>query len=310
MKLELTIPENKQFDVVGLGMNAIDHIVTVPCYPQENTKSRLSHYEIQGGGQVGTGLAALSRLGAKVKHLGKVGTDWQGDLSIKLLQDEEIDVSDVIRVEEASNQFAFIIVNESTGNRTIMAHRHPGLHLNPGDFTKEAVTSAKILYLDGSGSDCVLEAAQWAKQNGMAVFIDVERMKEKVPEMMNLADVIIASEHFAEENYPGMSCEHFLKQLNKEYNPAFCGITLGEQGSLGYAKNQFIKVKAYPVEVVDTTGAGDIYHAAFAYGILQDWDVEYLMKFSSAAAALKCRHTGGRKGAPTLTKVLDFMKSG
>jgi sulfofructose kinase len=307
MKLEITIPENRPFDVVGLGMNAIDHTVTVPCYPQENTKTRLSHYEIQGGGQIGNGLTSLARLGAKVKHLGKVGTDWQGELSLKLMQDEGIDVSDVIRVEGASNQFAFIIVNECTGDRTIMAHRHPNLHLNPGDFTREALTSAKILYLDGSGSDCALESAQLAKQDGMPVFIDVERMKERVPEMMSLADVIISSESFAEENYPGINREDFLKRIKKEYNPAFCGITLGDKGSLGYINGEIIRASAYPVEVVDTTGAGDIYHAAFVYGMLQNWDVEYIMQFSSAAAALKCRHPGGRKGAPTLQDVLNFL---
>lgn len=308
MKLEITIPKNKKFDVVGMGMNAIDHLITVPSYPSEDTKTRMSGYEIQGGGQMGTGLTQLQRLGAKTKYLGKVGDDWQGELSLKLLRDEGADVSSVIKVENCKNQFAIIIVNENTGTRTIITHRPPELKLRVGDFSRESVTSGKILFVDGSGADCALQAVRWANQEKIPVVMDVERIKDKIPEMMDLADIVIASRSFAEEVCPGKDYKQFLKYLNDTYNTVFSGITLGERGSMGYTQGRFIEVPAYPVKVKDTTGAGDIYHAAFVYGTLQQWDVEKIMKFSSAAAALKCRHVGGRKGAPGLDEVLGVLK--
>jgi sugar/nucleoside kinase (ribokinase family) len=237
-----------------------------------------------------------------------VGDDWQGELALKLLKEANIDVSYVNQFKNSTNQCSFIIVNEYTGERTIITHPMQPDY-SKGDYPKEAAISGKMLYLDSSGGACALEIAEWAKGEGIPIIMDIERTKDKTPQMLSLADIVIASENFAQEQCPGKDRRDFLLFLSKTYNPRFSGVTLGEKGSLGYINEEFISVPAFPVKVVDTTGAGDVYHAAFAYGALNEWDVEYIMKFSTAAAALKCQRLGGRKGAPTFEEVTKFLES-
>jgi sugar/nucleoside kinase (ribokinase family) len=308
MKLNLKFPAGKEFDAVGLGLTAIDHLITLPAFPERGTKSRLSHYEAQGGGQIGTGFSALARLGLKVKFLGKVGGDPQGELSLKLLQEEGVDTSHVVVEAEASTQFAFILVEEGTGERTILWHRHPALTFGLGDFPRPAVTAGRILHLDGHEVPFSIQAARWAREEGIPVLLDAERMKDGTMDLLPLADILISDERFCNLLCPGKSPEEFLAHLDREYHPVFCAVTLGERGSLGLFRGAYVHSPAFRVDVVDTTGAGDVYHAGFLYGALQNWEIPQIMRFAGAAAALKCRHRGGRKGAPHLCQVTDFLE--
>ncbi len=289
-------------------MNAIDHIITVPGYPEPNSKTRLKEYNLQGGGQIGNSLAALARLGLKTRCLGKVGDDWQGELSLKLLKEAGVDVSFVIQEKNCTNQFAFIIVDERNGNRTIMAHRHKKLEFEPGDFPKKAILSGKILFLDGSGKKCSLDAIRLAQKAGIPVVLDVERMKDYLEDMLGLADVIIAAETFKDAICPGENWEKFLEIIFRKYSPRYCGITLGEKGSAGFDGKNLYYAPSYPARVADTTGAGDIYHAAFIFGLLQEWDIGRVILFSNAAAGLKCEHIGARAGAPEFEEVERLME--
>lgn len=309
MKLELNIPCNKPFDAVGIGLNAIDHIIVMPKFPERGTKSRISKFVKAGGGQMGTGFSALARLGLKVKYLGKVGDDEMGRLSMDLLSREGVDISDMVVEPDTVSQYAFIVVEEGTGERTIMWQRDAGLEFKPGDFSRDGVTSGKILHMDGHEVPFLIQAAKWAREEGIPVFIDAERVKDRTFELLPLADVLISDERFLNLICPGKSYREFLIHVKERFNPHFAAITLGERGSLGYYKGEFIHVPAFRVNVADTTGAGDVYHAAFVYGMLQEWDVREIMRFSSAVAALKCRKYGGRDGAPTLQGVTDFLKS-
>lgn len=308
MKLNLNFPQNKPFDAVGLGLTAIDHVITIPYFPAQNTKMPLTDYQIHGGGQIGTGLTALSRLGLKVKFLGKVGGDPMGELSLKLLKDEGINVDDAVTEKEASTQFAFILVDQSTGMRNIFWHRHPLLSFREEDFSKEAITSGRILQIDGHEVAASIRGARFAKEEGIPVLLDAERLKDGTTELMKLADIIIADENMASLLCPGKTSREFLHHIDKTYRPVFCAVTLGEKGSLGLFRDTFIPIPAYKVNVTDTTGAGDVYHAAFLYGALQNWEIPQIMRFSGAAAALKCLHPGGRKGAPTLAQIKDLMQ--
>ena len=309
MKLNIKFPDNKPFDAVGLGLNAIDHLIILPKYPERGTKNRINKFIKAGGGQIGTGFSALARLGLKVKYLGKIGDDEMGKLSMSLLEREGVDVSDVVVEPEAVSQFAFIVVEEETGERTIMWQRHPDLVFKPGDFSRKTVTSGKILHMDGHEVPFLIKAAKWAKEDGIPILIDAERVKDRTFELLPLADVLISDERFLNLVSPGKSYREFLVHVKERFNPHFCAITLGERGSLGYFNGEFVHVPAFKVNVADTTGAGDVYHAAFVYGMLQEWDVREIMRFSSAAAAMKCRKYGGRDGAPRLKEAMEFLES-
>lgn len=305
MRLDFSFPP-KPFDVVGLGLTAIDHLIILPRFPEEGTKNRISNFIRTGGGQMGSGTTAQARLGLKVRFLGKVGGDDLGRLSLELLEKEGIDISQVRTEPGAFTQVAYIIVDEARGERTIMWRRHPDLSFFPGDFTREAVTSGKILHLDAHEVPFSIKAAKWAKEEGIPILIDAERVKDQTYDLLPMADVIIADQRFSGLLCPGKDSHEFLVEVKKRFNPRFCAVTLGEEGSLAYFKEQFIHIPAYRMKVVDSTGAGDVYHAAFACGMLKNWPVGDIMRFSSAAAALKCGNYGGRS-SPTLDEVKEFM---
>jgi sugar/nucleoside kinase (ribokinase family) len=286
----------------------VDNLIIVPAFPEKNTKSPLNDVVVTGGGQIANAFSFLARVGLKVKYLGKFGDDANGFFSAKTLETEGVDISDAVFETDCTNQFAYIIVDESAGERTIMWHRHPKLNFNPGDFTKEAVTSGKILHLDGHEVPFSIQAAKWAREENIPVLVDAERLKEGTPELLHLADVLIADEHFCKLLCPGMDYDQILHIMQERFNPRFCAVTLGEKGSLGLFNDELIHIPAYSVPVLDTTGCGDVYHAGFVYGMLKEWDIPDIMRFSSAAAALKCRKYGGRLGAPTLDEIEKFME--
>ncbi|MCE1246697.1 MAG: PfkB family carbohydrate kinase [Firmicutes bacterium] len=310
MKLNIPIPSEKPFDAVGLGLNAVDNLIIVPGFPERNTKSPLNKVVVTGGGQIANAFSFLARIGMKVKYLGKFGDDENGRFSMDSLKSEGVDLLDAVVEDDCTNQYAYIIVDESTGERTIMWHRHPKLHFMPADFSKEAVTSGKILHLDGHEVPFSIQAAKWAQEEGIPVLVDAERLKEGTLDLLPLADVLIADEHFCRLLCPGMDYDQILHVMQERFSPRFCAITLGEKGSLGLFSDELIHMPAYQVPVLDTTGCGDVYHAAFVYGMVKEWEIPDIMKFASAAAALKCRNYGGRIGAPHLDEIEKLMKTG
>lgn len=307
MRFNFNFLPNKEFDVVGLGLTAIDHLIIMENFPQQNTKSRIKDLIIDGGGQMGSGTVALARLGLKARFLGKAGDDDSGKLTLQLLQKEGIDTRYVKIEKEAYTQIAYIIVDESTGERTIMWRRHPHLTFFDGDFPREAVVSGKILHLDAHEVPFSIQAAKWAKEEGIPILIDAERIKDRTFELLPYGDILIADENFSTLLCPDNNTEETLLVIKEKFNPVFCAITLGEQGCVGLFENEFIYIPAYPVKTVDSTGAGDVYHASFIYGVLQNWEIPEIMRFASAAAALKCTGYGGRN-SHTLEQVISFMK--
>ena len=300
-----TIPH---FDVVGLGLNAMDYITVLPWFPKPQTKVPVQEVRLEPGGQVATALTTCCRLGLTGSYIGSVGSDPLGTIQVESLQQEGIDTSRVRIVEGATSQMAFVLVEDGVGERTILWHRDSKLLFPPSDLTPEAVTSGRILHLDGRDSGAALQAAQWAREAGIPVVIDIDQIYDSTtPDLLALVDYLIAAEDFA-LNLTGHSDEELaVKELSARFPQATTGITLGVRGSIFLDGGRILRSPAFDVAVRDTTGAGDIFHGAFIYGVLEGWVLGRIVRFASATAAMKCRELGARTGIPRLEEVESFL---
>jgi len=306
MRFNLTFPKNKPFDVVGMGLNSVDFLVLLPEYPVSNSKMRIRRFEKSGGGQVATALVALSRWGTRTKYIGKVGGDELGQYALESIRQAGVDVSSVALESQASNQFAAIIIDGTSGDRTILWDRDDRLMYRDGELKKGDVCSGKVLFLDGHDIRAALQCARWAREEHIPVVLDVDKVESLTPELIKDIDFVVTGSRFP-TLFTGISDrEKAFLELQKHISGFLC-TTLGSEGAMALVEGEILYVKGFKTNVVDTTGAGDVFHAGFIYGLLQNWDSEKILQFANAAAALKCRELGGRKGVPTLREVQGFL---
>jgi len=298
--------QDKPFDVVGMGLNSVDFLTVVPQFPTLNSKMKMLRFSKQGGGQVATAMVALSRWGVKTKYIGKIGEDELGQFSLHSIQQEGVDVSSVTIEPNATNQFAMIIVDGPTGERTILWNRDERLMYRAGELRKEEVCSGKLLHLDGHDIRAAIQCARWAKEEKIPTVIDIDKVEPLTSELIQEIDFVITSSRFP-ILYTGISdLKKALLELQKHTSGFLCA-TLGHEGAVALVKGEFLYVQGFKVNAVDTTGAGDAFHGGFIYGLLQNWEVTEILRFADAVAALKCRDLGGRRGIPTLEEVQRFL---
>jgi sugar/nucleoside kinase (ribokinase family) len=298
--------QDKTFDVVGMGLNSVDFLSVVPEFPAPNSKMKMLRFSKQGGGQVATTIVALSRWGLKTKYIGKVGMDDLGQFSLNSIRQDGVDVSSVTIEPNATNQFAMIIVDGASGERTILWNRDERLMYRKGELRKEEVCAGKLLHLDGHDIHAALQCARWAKEEGIPTVIDLDKVEPLTSELIKEIDFVITSSRFP-ALYTGISDrEEALLELQK-HTPGFLCATLGHEGAMTMVNGEFIYSEGFKVKAVDTTGAGDVFHGGFIYGLLKNWEVAEILSFANAVATLKCQDLGGRKGIPTLEEVRRFL---
>ncbi len=299
MGLNLSLRNDRPFDVVGMGLNSVDFLAIVPQFPKINTKTKILRFSKQGGGQVATAMVALSRWGIKTKYIGKVGGDELGSFSLNSLREEGVDVSSVKIEPYATNQFALIIVDGLSGERTILWDRDERLVYRPGELQKEDICSGKILHLDGHDIEAAIQAARWAREEGIPTVLDIDKVEPLTSELIREIDFIITSARFPQLMTGISNIEKALREIQKEARGILCS-TLGEKGAVALVDGEILYVEGFKIKAVDTTGAGDVFHGGFIYGLLKNWEIREILRFANAVASLKCLEIGGRKGIPTL----------
>ncbi|MBE9503563.1 MAG: sugar kinase [Proteobacteria bacterium] len=293
-------------NVVGVGQCAWDYLTISNNYPEENSKQELKSWDEQGGGPVATALVALARLDVKCRFYGITGDDDAGNKIRDSLVHQGIDVSS-LRVREGSfSQSAFIIIGEKDGKRTIFWRRPTGNELTQKELGEDFLTGSCFLLLDGLMKDVSFFAAQTAKRLNIPVMLDAGRLREGMIELARNCDYIVGSEKFAVDLGWRDNRDEFKNTL-KNLGLGHTTITLGERGSFTFLKDEIIHVPAFNVKTVDTTGAGDVFHGGYIYGILKGWPIKKTLLFASAMAALKCLKIGGRAGIPSLEEVSLFL---
>ena len=301
---------NQKVDVAGLGLNATDTVLRVREFPPLGGKERVVSLSRQAGGQVATAIVACQRLGLRTRYIGKVGDDEAGRFQLESLRREGIDLRHARVARGASNQFGLIIVDQATGERTVFWDRDPRLAISPAELKPEAITSARALHLDGCDVEACTQAARWARRAGIPVVADLDTVYKKVEKLFTLIDYLIASAHFLPAVTGQDDPFRVLEYMAREYKVRAPGMTLGRDGALVYAEGRFYYSPGFVVETVDTTGAGDIFHGAFVYGLLQDWKVDRILEFSNAMAALNCTKLGARGGIATQKEAEKLMARG
>jgi len=208
----------------------------------------------------------------------------------------------------ATNQFATILVDGSTGDRTILWNRDDRLMYREGELRKEAVCCGRLLHLDGHDIRAAIQCARWAKEESIPTVVDLDKVEPLTSRLIQEIDFLITSSRFP-TLYTGISDqkEAFL-ELQRQTHGFLC-TTLGPSGAMAWVKGQIFYAGGLNVKTLDTTGAGDVFHGGFIYGLLQNWEVEKILRFANAAAAIKCLDLGGRRGIPTLEKIRPFMMS-
>jgi sulfofructose kinase len=295
--------------VVGLGQACVDYLGVTPFYPAEDGKLELTDLYMRCGGPASTALITLSRLGVQTSFLGSVSDDFFGDEILKNLKKEKVGISCLKITKGYTSQFAFIAVNQKSGKRTILWHRGSVPHLTPSDVDLSLFPNARVLHIDGLMVEACMFAAQQAKELGMTVVMDGGTMRQGSKELIQLVDILIACELFATSLVGlGASVETALPAL-REFGPSDVVVTMGADGSIGLNDQGIFRQEAFSVTTVDTTGAGDVYHGAYIYGLLQEWEMPECMRFASAAAALKCKKLGAQAGIPDLNLIDELMKS-
>ncbi len=295
------------YDVVGLGQCCIDYLGVVGQYPDINEKSEISDLTVQGGGPVATAMVTLTRLGARTAFVGKISDDYFGDSIKESLTSEFVNIDNIIVEKDKRSQFAFITIEKETGKRTIFWSKATVTPLGPDEVNRNLISTAKILLLDGLMKEGSMEAAKHARDAGVTVVIDAGSMREGSLELVKMSDYFIASEDFARQHYNGNNPKAAATDL-LGLGAETVIVTLGEKGSISVSKKSYLYQPAFKVEAVDTTGCGDVFHGAFIFGLLQRWDLNKIMRFASATAALKCRKVGGRTAIPDLREVEEFLE--
>ena len=309
MRIDLPIPQNKPFDVVGVGVNVIDYLFRIPHFPESNTKMDALGATIQGGGLTATAMVACARLGLKTRYIGKFGSSEIGRMAREELSAEGLDLTGSVVAEGVPNRFCVVLVEEGSGHRIIIRQQDERIWLTPDDLTREAVCAGRALHLDGHEGDAALQAARWAKQAGIPVSMDAEEPTQHREELFSLTDILIVSQRFA-RTLTGKTAPADILQALTKFGSACVGLTRGEAGSALLHRGVLVEVPGFPVKVVDTTGAGDVFHGAFLYGLLQGWEAGDILRFANAVSALKCTRLGGRAGIPTLAEVQAFLSAG
>jgi sugar/nucleoside kinase (ribokinase family) len=260
------------------------------------------NFDMQGGGPVSTGLVVATRLGAKVGYVGKVSDDQWGDFIQHEYTKYSVDTSHLTIEKGKTSNCSFVLVEADTGERVFMISPS---NLSPLELTqddRDFIADSRMLFLEGGGN-AIVEAAQIAKDHEIPVLLD----GLATGKLKGLVDIAICGEEMAYRTTKTTDLHEALEKLyTDEYK--ILGITQGSKGSIFKAGKKIHRQTAFPVAIVDTTGAGDVFHGAFAYGILQGWSLEKTAEFTSAVSALKCTRLGGRAGIPSLEKTVAFLK--
>lgn len=309
MLFPFEIPENREFDCVGFGVNAVDHLIVVPEFPHYDTKSELVESIQAAGGQNASAMVGLQRLGMKTAYVGRFGSDEEGHFGIESLIEEGIDVTRSELVEGARTQIGYIIIDARMGERTVIWKRDKRLAYSAADAVVEMAGKGRVLHLDAHDPAACLAMATRAREYGTVVSADIDNVYEGLHELLPMIDLLICAKELPHQLTDIDNVHQALVEVNRRYGCRLVGITLGQRGAICYTNNEFVDTEAYDVPggCRDTTGAGDAFHAGFLYGMLSGGSVKDSMELGSATAALKCRRLGARSGLPTREELMEFI---
>lgn len=297
------------FDIAGIGLNATDTLILLPHFPAYAGKAPFESEILSPGGQVASAMVTCAKLGLRVKYIGTVGDDERGRIQMESLLASGINLDDVEVRSGCPNQTAYILIDQKTGERTVLWQRNECLRLKPASITVEKIASASLLHIDAHDTPAVARAAEIARRHGIPVTVDVDTIYHGFDRVLSNVDYLIASSEFPTQWTNERDPFKALEMIQEEYGMRVAGMTLGSHGALVRVDKSFLYSPAFVVDCVDTTGAGDVFHGAFCYAVLKKMPLLEALDFSNAMAALNCTKLGARGGISTLDEAKALMAS-
>ena len=286
--------ESSKVDLVGVGLNATDTLIRLPHYPELGSKVEFRSTDVLPGGQVATAVAACQQWGLRTRYVGKIGDD--NAAAIHRAEFERLGVeTHLLAAPGCASQQAVILVDDA-GERTVLWKRDNRLTLLPEELRREWITNARALHLDGHDTAAAVTAAGWARDAGIPVIADLDDLYPGVEELLGKIDYLITSRDIPGRLIGESDLRKSLPAVRSRYGCHLTAATLGHEGVLAWDGSLFHYAPAFRVHPLDTTGAGDIFHAGFICGLLQDWPLPRQLDFACAAAALNCTAAGARGG--------------
>jgi sulfofructose kinase len=294
-------------DLVGVGLNATDMLIPLADFPVCGSKIEYRTETIMPGGQVASTVVACQTWGLRTRYVGKLGDDAASELHEREFARAGVEAR-LIKVAGAASPKSLILVDRH-GERTVLCRRDERLVLQPNELDREWIVNAKALHVDGHDTEAATLAARWAREAGVPVIADLDEIYPGVEALLENIDYLIVSRDFPCRLMEEENLKTALQKMQTRYGCLLAAGTLGPEGVLAWDGKQFHHRPAYRVPVVDTTGAGDIFHAGFIYGLSQGWNLERQLDFSCAAAAMNCMADGARGGIKSIEAIEQLMAS-
>lgn len=306
----------KKMDVIGVENQIMDFAIAINRIPKTDGMSLVKDMCWAGGGNASSALVALARLGASAAIVGTVGNDAYGNFCVKDMARNQVDVSHLKQVD-GETTLCICLAETETQGRSFLGRMGVQAELTPQEVDENFIGQAKVLHLSCIPSKTQAAAIEFAKKHQVEISLDAGGYSEPGEQLAKQSDILIMSEDF----YGGMfgSDEHYLENCQKllEGKAHIVVVTLGKKGCVGAGHGETFCLESFSTdhEIVDTTGAGDVFHGGFIYAYLyryQKAPYNYTLKdcarFASAVSYLNCLTLGGRPGIPTLAMVDRFLQ--
>ncbi len=303
------IREREVVDVVGVGLNATDTVLLLPHFPAFDSKVRVTSVARHAGGQTASAVVACRRWGLSARYVGTIGDDEAGEFQRRELEREGVEAH-WIEIPGADSQFAYILVDRQSGERTILWGRDDALALPPERIECRWIERARLLHVDGHDVPAATQAAKWARAAGIPVTADLDNIYPGVETLLPNVDHLLVSAEFPTRLLGEKDPLVALPTLARRFGCGVTGATLGARGAIAWDGERFHYAPAWVVETVDTTGAGDIFHGGYIFGLLAGWPMAQRLDFACAAAALNCTRIGARGGIAPVEEIERFQRTG
>ena len=297
------------YDIVGVGLNATDTLILLPRFPPYGGKLPFEREILSPGGQVASAMVTCASLGLRTKYIGTLGDDERGAVQLESLRASGVNLDDIEIRANCPNQSAYILIDQTTGERTVLWHRDECLRIDPASLTPDKIACARLLHIDGHDTPAVSRAAEIARRHQIPVSVDVDTIYPGFELVLPNVDYLVGSSEFPSRWTGEPDPFRALAMIQDEYGMRVAAMTLGAAGSLARAEGRFVYTPGFIVDCVDTTGAGDVFHGAFCYAVIECMPVREALEFSNAMAALNCTALGARGHISNLAEAQAFARS-
>ncbi|MGH9685364.1 MAG: PfkB family carbohydrate kinase [Candidatus Acidiferrales bacterium] len=274
-----------------------------------DSKVELLSADVRAGGQVASAIVACQRWGLKTRYAGKVGEDDAAKFQIEEMKREGVEAH-WVTATGCSSQIAYILVDDTSGERTVLWKRDPAIAMRPDEVRRDWISGARVLLVDGHDAAAATQAARWAREEAIPVIGDFDNLYPRVEGLLEYTDYPITSKDFPERLAGEKDLLKSLPRIHRDFKCCLIAATIGRLGVLAWDGEKFLLRPGFCINAIDTTGAGDIFHGAFAYGLVQGWPVNEILEFSCAAAALNCKAAGARGGIASIDEIQNLRRQG